>query len=190
MAGGDLPDMAAGLLGLGSAAEKQSIMRFATTTARDAAISVGNRKAGMLAYIDALGCWTEVRTDGGSWVISALGRSAYAADQSAGFTCTASFTDVTGCSITLPAGGWKVEATGIFDYATSSARLYIPELFDTASLGYQQIGIGTTGKLPFALQARVLYTSSTTVKLHAYASAVDGSQFLSYGRLTAVPVAY
>ena len=166
-------------------------MRFATTTARDAAITPSSaRKAGMLAWIDALNCFTEVRADSGSWVISTLGRSAYSADQSAGFTFTASFTDVAGCTLTLPAGGWHVVATGLVDYATSGTRVYVPELIDSASLNYVQMGVGTSGKLPFTLQARVSYASSTTVKLHAYANVVDGSQFISYGRITAVPVAY
>lgn len=69
MLGTELPDMAAGLMGLGTAAEKQVNMRFASTAARDAAITPASaRKAGMRAWIDALGYWTTVLTDSGSWV--------------------------------------------------------------------------------------------------------------------------
>ena len=38
-------------------------MRFASTAARDSAISTPNRKAGMIAFIDALGYHQCVKTD-------------------------------------------------------------------------------------------------------------------------------
>ena len=188
MAGTDLPDMAAGLYAVASLAEKQVNERYATTTARDAAITpAANRKAGMMAWIDALNCFTMVLADGGSWVISPLGRSTYQASQSAGFTFTSGYTDVTGVALTLPAGQWLVQATGLVDYSTTSARTYYVEIYDGTNTYYLPMGATTLAKMPFTLQMRVDYASSTTVKLHAYTSAVDGSQFLSQARITAAP---
>jgi hypothetical protein len=43
-------------------------MRFANAAARDAAIAVGARKAGMRAFLIDQAVWTQVIADGGSWL--------------------------------------------------------------------------------------------------------------------------
>ena len=68
LSGTELPDIAAGLASTVDQIVPKLNMRFATTTARDTAIATGSRKAGMRAWIDALGYWTTVLTDSGSWV--------------------------------------------------------------------------------------------------------------------------
>lgn len=67
-AGSELPDGAAAFADLADHAVRQVNLRFANPTARDAAIAVGARKAGMRAWIDSLGYFQMVTADGGSWV--------------------------------------------------------------------------------------------------------------------------
>jgi hypothetical protein len=62
-AGSQAPATAADFATLAGAAEKQSVMVFATTAAMDTAIPAASRKAGMIAWITNLGRHVRVTSD-------------------------------------------------------------------------------------------------------------------------------
>ncbi|WP_102508078.1 hypothetical protein [Sanguibacter massiliensis] len=65
---GDAPDIPRDLKALAEAVEDRTIMRFATTAARDAAIPSGRRMRGMVAYVEATAT-TYIYDQGGWWVL-------------------------------------------------------------------------------------------------------------------------
>lgn len=180
---------------LGSAAEKQSVMVFASAAARDAAIATASRKKGMIAFLTDVAWWTGVKVDGGAWMPVA-GVQSYRADQVGSFILTAAYTDVPSATVTLPAGQWQVRATGTIDVSTTGSRLYFMRVTDGVNENFTRLRPGllnsTTygGQYQFVADMRVTYAASTTVRVQAYTDVVDGSQGLALVTITATPVIY
>lgn len=189
-AGTELPDGAAAFAALRDIVVKQAVMVFATTAARDTAIPAADTKKGMLAFITSLGYWQGVFADAGPWKAVA-GAPSYLADQNNVFTFTATYTDVPGVSVTLPAGQWLIQGVGNIDVSSATERIYFVQMNAGAYGTYFQKIIGdTVCAIPFALRLRMTNTASQAVKIEGYTSVVDGSQYIQNCTIFATPVVY
>ena len=146
-----------------------------------------------LSSLPALGGWTG-RTiyiaserlcyiwDGNGW-IPVL--SSYRAASSVG-GLPASYTSVV--TLNVPAGTWRIEANGNFDFSTSTPRTYTAEIWNsTAGSSVLTMPCGPAGPAgTFSISGAdiVTVTVPTQFSLRARTSGVDGSQ-LFIGRLLA-----
>lgn len=185
--GTEPPDGAANMAALVDQVVPRLVMRFASTAARDAAIAVGDREAGMVAFVDALGCWTGVLADGGPWKLLPLGRAVYDVGQSAVFNFTTGFTSIPGCSVTVPAGQWVVTGTGYGRVSTAAPEIYFLDVHDGVNGYFTSIEAGTSFRIPWTVQMRVDYAAATTVQLRGYVSSTSGVQLVENARLIVTP---
>lgn len=177
-AGNEMPDGAAAFAGLRDKAVNQVIMRFASTAARDAAITpAANRKAGMMAFITGLGAHTVVRADGGSW--EPLQRCSFQRDGSSisGVDTVAADTpQINGLIIktghhtafTSLAFGNEYMPSVLFDVAFPSGVLHLGvtqvEVASEATYVATKFGIDSLSTTGF----RVLYPGGTTTTKRSY----------------------
>lgn len=96
---------------------------------------------------------------------------------------------VSGVSLSLGPGVWKIFAKGHFDFSTGTPRSYQARLQNITAVATLDAANGnisnSNGQVPFALMAHIALTATSTIRMEGSVSAVDGSQLVQNGWIIA-----
>jgi hypothetical protein len=171
--------------------DRRLVAVFATTTARDAAIT--SPTDGMLCYVEADDLfYARIK---GAWRVSSAGNTRYySAGTNSAFTITTTPTAPTNAAaVALPAGTFDFDVRGLFVLSPStvgrelSLHLYsgATALFETMFTVNTVGGVSTRNHADFT---RLTLAAAATVSVRVSANAVGGTQNFTSNAIRAVRV--
>lgn len=110
------------------------------------------------------------------------------------WTAATSFNDVTGATVTLPAGNWLVHGKMRFSCAVNATVTTTLQLLNATSAGVLDTASGfqtsaTNSDVSLDVDAGVTLTAAATIKLQAKVSVLSGAQNFGNAKIWAIPFA-